>query len=252
MDQSSLAAHQFGVSAQSYLESPVHAQGPDLDHLRALAESRRPASVLDLGCGAGHASFAIAPFAEEVIAYDVSAPMVALVAAEGARRGLASLGVKEGVAEALPFEDQRFDWVVTRLSAHHWSDVQKALREARRVLKDHGTFTIIDIVAPERPLFDTILQSVEILRDASHVRNYRASEWQALLTQAGFQVTDTETWKIPITFKAWIARMHTPELRVEAVRSVFAGAAPEVRDYFRVQDDCSFEIDCAWMTAHPY
>lgn len=252
MDQSSLAARQFGVSAQSYLESPVHAQGPDLDRLRALAEKHRPPSVLDLGCGAGHASFAIAPFAEELIAYDVAAPMVALVAAEGARRGLASLGIKEGVAEALPFEDRRFDWVVTRLSAHHWSDVPKALREVRRVLKDDGALTIIDILAPERPLFDTVLQTVEILRDASHVRDYRVSEWQAMLTQAGFQVTSTDAWKIPILFKAWIARMHTPEPRVEAVRSVFAGAAMEVRDYFRVQDDWSFEIDAAWMMAHPY
>lgn len=252
MDQPSLAAHRFGVSAQSYLESPVHSQGKDLDRLRALAETHRPASVLDLGCGAGHASFAIAPFAEELIAYDVAAPMVALVGAEGARRGLASLGVKEGVAEALPFEDRRFDWVVTRLSAHHWSDVPKALREVRRVLKDDGVLTIIDIAAPENPLFDTILQTVEILRDASHVRNYRASEWRALLAQAGFRVTDTDTWKIPITFKAWIARMRTPELRAEAVRRVFAEAAAEAREYFRVQDDGSFEIDAAWITALPY
>lgn len=252
MDQSSLAAHQFGVSAQSYLESPVHARGPDLDRLRALAEKWRPASVLDLGCGAGHASFAIAPSAQELIAYDVSAPMVAIVAAEGARRGLGSLRVKEGVVEALPFEDRRFDWVVTRLSAHHWSDVPQALREARRVLKDDGTLTIIDIVAPERPLFDTVLQTVEILRDASHVRDYRASEWQAMLTQAGFRVTDTDTRKIPIAFKAWIARMNTPDLRAEAVCSIFSSAAAEVRDYFRVQDDYSFEIDAAWITAHPY
>ena len=251
MKPPSLAAQQFGAGAQSYLESPVHAQGADLDRLRKLAERQGPASVLDLGCGAGHASFAIAPHAEELIAYDVSAPMVALVAAEGVRRGLTSLSAQEGAVEDLPFADRRFDWVVTRLSAHHWSDVPKALREARRVLKEEGLLVIIDIVAPERSLCDTMLQSVEILRDASHVRDYRVSEWSVLLSHAGFRFVDINTWKIPIEFASWIERMHTPELRTEAVRSLFAGAAPEVREYFGVQDDYSFQIDAAWMTARP-
>lgn len=251
MKPPSLAAQQFGASARSYLESPVHAQGADLDRLRDLAQKARPASVLDLGCGAGHASFAIAPYAKELIAYDVSAPMVAIVAEEGARRGLTCLSAQEGAVEDLPFEDRRFDWVVTRLSAHHWSDIRKALREVRRVLKDTGTLTIIDIVAPEEPLFDTILQSVEILRDTSHVRDYRVSEWQTLLATAGFKITETEVWKIPIVFQSWITRMRTPELRTEAVRSLFTGAPTEVRNYFAVQDDCSFEIDAAWMSARP-
>ena len=251
MKPPSLAAQQFGATAKSYLESPVHARGADLDRLRDLAEKARPASVLDLGCGAGHASFAIAPSAAKIIAYDVSAPMVAIVAEEAARRGLTSLSAQEGAVEELPFEDRRFDWVVTRLSAHHWSDVRKALREARRVLKDTGTLTIIDVIAPEEPLFDTILQSVEILRDVSHVRNYRVSEWQTLLTTAGFRITEREVWKIPIMFQSWITRMNTPESRAVAVRSIFTEAPTEARDYFAVQDDYSFEIDAAWMSARP-
>jgi hypothetical protein len=64
--------------------------------------------------------------------------------------------------------------------------VPAALREMRRVIKPQGTLVIIDVVALESPLCDTLLQTVEILRDASHVRDYRASEWSAMLQQAGF------------------------------------------------------------------
>jgi len=251
MDQTRLSAQRFGDTAQSYLESPVHARGADLDRLRDLAQTDRPQRVLDVGCGAGHASFAVAPFVEEVIAYDVSAPMLAVVAKEAAARGFVSLKTQQGAAETLPFADGQFDWVVTRLSAHHWSSVSQSLREVRRVLKDTGRLIVIDIVAPERALFDTVLQSVEILRDASHVRNYRLSEWARFFEGAGFELTESQTWKIPLVFATWIARMRTPELRAQAVRSVFLEAATEVQEHFAVQEDGSFEIEAAWMEAKP-
>jgi len=109
------------------------------------------------------------------------------VAAEAARRGLAQLHTQAGRAERLPFDDAAFDIVATRFSAHHWYDVRKGLAEARRVLKPGGKLVIVDIVAPEVPLLDTLLQTAEVLRDVSHVRDYRVSEWQAMLAEAGFQ-----------------------------------------------------------------
>lgn len=71
----------------------------------------------------------------------------------------------------------------------------------------------MDIVAPETPLLDTLLQTVEVLRDASHVRDYRVSEWQAMLTAAGFRPGTPRTWKLPMAFDSWIARIRTPQVR---------------------------------------
>jgi hypothetical protein len=40
------------------------------------------------------------------------------------------------------------------------------------VLKPNGKVVLIDIVGAEDPLCDTWLQSVELLRDPSHIRDY--------------------------------------------------------------------------------
>ena len=250
MDQHQLAAEQFGSTAQAYLTSAVHARGADLERLRELGRKRPGARALDLGCGAGHAGFALAEAGMQVTAYDLSAPMLEVVAQEAQRRGLQGLRTRQGAAERQPFDDAAFDLIVTRFSAHHWLDLPGALGEARRVLRPDGTLVVIDAVAPESPLLDTLLQTVEMLRDASHVRDYRESEWRAMLQAAGFAAPETQRWTLPMVFDTWVARMRTPALRVQAIRDVLAQAAAEARSHFQVQPDGSFLLDAAWMQSH--
>jgi ubiquinone/menaquinone biosynthesis C-methylase UbiE len=248
MDQQQLTVKQFGARAASYLNSAVHSKGADLDRLTELVRKSKPACVLDLGCGAGHASFAAAAGeARRVIAYDPSADMLRVVAAEGARRGLNTLETRVGAAEALPFDSGTFDMIVTRYSAHHWADVPKALAECARVAAPGARLVVIDLVAPETPLFDTSLQVVEFLRDASHVRDYRISEWRAMQEAAGFRAPAITTWKLTMEFKSWIERIGTPPDRVAALHAVFTGLPSEVKHYFQVAPDLSFVTDSAWF-----
>lgn len=248
-DQNAVVVQQFGSTASAYATSTVHAQGADLQALQALAASRAAPAVLDLGCGAGHVSFAIAPHAASVTAYDLSEQMLAVVAASAKERQLANIATRQGKAEQLPFADASFDMVVTRFSAHHWMDVPAALAEVARVLAPGGVLVCIDVVAPETPLHDTTLQAVELLRDASHVRDYRVSEWSAMLGGAGFAVAEQRAWKLEMVFDDWVARMRTPAARVTAIRSLFDSAPRESAAYFAVQADYSFSIDVAWFQA---
>ena len=52
---------QFGEQAAAFLSSAVHAQGTEFALLQAELVGQGEARVLDLGCGAGHVSFHVAP-----------------------------------------------------------------------------------------------------------------------------------------------------------------------------------------------
>ena len=246
----SLVTHQFSPAAAAYVTSPVHATGEDLTQIATSMRNARPARVLDLGCGGGHASFAAAPYAGEVIAYDLSADMLAAVKAEGTRRALPNIVTRQGAAESLPFADACFDAVLTRLSAHHWTDVGAGLREARRALKTGGRAIFIDVTAPDHPGIDTWFQTMELLRDPSHVRNYSHAEWVRHLAAARFRVDAVTPRRLRLDFASWVARLSTPPLHVQALRALHARMPAEIAAYFALESDGSFTIDTLTIEAH--
>ena len=162
MKQQAVVVQQFGSTASAYLTSAVHAQGADLDTLRTMTQRLSHPTVLDLGCGAGHASFAIAPHAQSVTAFDLSAQMLDVVAQAARERGLHNLETRHGNAARLPFADASFDLVVTRFSAHHWLDVPAALREVARVLRPQGSFIVIDNWSP--PVSPSVVAAILMIQ----------------------------------------------------------------------------------------
>jgi ubiquinone/menaquinone biosynthesis C-methylase UbiE len=179
----------------------------------------------------------------EVVAYDMSVDMLAAVAQAASERGIRNIVTRQGVAEQLPFPDASFDFVISRYSAHHWHDVAAGLAEARRVLKTGGRAAFADVVAPLNPMVDTHLQSIELLRDTSHVRDYSPDEWRQKLIDAGFVPGQVTMRRLHIDFASWIARMRTPDLYVLAIRALQAGAPHEVADYLEFEPDGSFTMD---------
>lgn len=244
-----LVVEQFGAQAQSYLSSAVHAQGEDLKQFAAFVGRRPDAFALDLGSGGGHVSFLLAPLVRKVVAYDLAEEMAAMVGAEAARRGLTNLDARQGSAERLPCPDAAFDLVATRYSAHHWLDAAAGLREARRVLKPGGVAAFMDVFAPGSPLLDTWLQTLELLRDPSHVRDYSLDQWSEMLEAAGFRPRPAERYRLRLEFSSWIKRMNTPPIHVEAIRSLQQRAGSEVKRHFEIEADGSFTIDTMLITA---
>jgi hypothetical protein len=121
----------------------------------------------------------------------------------------------------------------------------------RRVVKPDGLALFMDVVSPGVPLLDTWLQTLELLRDPSHVRNASVAEWQTTLADVGFAVDDVVTYRLRLEFDSWIARMRTPDVHVAAIRSLHARASSEVKDYFQIGEDGSFTVDTVLIAARP-
>jgi len=240
---------QFGARAAAYLGSTVHAQGEDLDALAILVKGKSKARLLDLGCGGGHVSYRVASHVGHVTAYDLSPEMLEVVARAAADRGLRNIATEQGVAEKLPFADETFDYVFSRYSTHHWRDFDAGLREAARVLKCGGTAAFVDAVAPGSAVLDTYLQTVELLRDPSHVRDYSRAEWDAALARAGLVPGAARQHRVRLQFANWIERMQTPKGQADAIRALQAAMSDMVTRHFNIGADGSFDLDVLLIVA---
>jgi SAM-dependent methyltransferase len=238
---------QFGPRAKAYVESAVHSQGADLEAIAKLAEGADLA--LDMGAGGGHVSYALARHARRVIATDLSSQMLAAVARTAREKGLNNIETAEAPAESLPFEDETFDFVASRFSAHHWRDLDAGLRQARRTLKRSGRAAFVDVFAPGQALLDTHLQAIELLRDHSHVRDYTSAQWLDTLGRSGFAVEACRTWRLRMDFPVWIARMQTPQDNVKAIRALQIAASAETKAHFAIEPDGSFLLDMLMIEA---
>ncbi|HEX7386994.1 MAG TPA: methyltransferase domain-containing protein [Castellaniella sp.] len=234
---------QFDPQAEAYLHSRVHSSGPDLLRAQEIIQElpgHAEKQLLDVGCGAGHLSFALAPWVKHVTATDPLPGMLDTVKKAAADRALRNVNTSMAVAERLPFKTAQFDIVATRYSAHHWENLPAALIEMRRVLKPGGLILIIDLQGDENPLVDTHLQTMELLRDPSHLRDRSPSEWARLLAAAGFAGIAHESWPTRLEFQPWVTRMRTPPKQVEVIRILQCEAPEEVQSALKFEEDGSF------------
>lgn len=236
---------QFSAAASGYANSAVHANGPDLPGFARAAGAVPDDIGLDIATGAGHAAFTIAKAAKRVIGIDITENMLSFARQNAKDRGIENVDFQVGDALALNFEAASFDIVTCRVSAHHFSAPQRAVAEMARVLKPGGRVVVVDTISPEDPAMDTFANAIELLRDASHVRNYRASEWLDMFAASGLRAEVVERSGYVLDGQSWVQRMNTPPSKVSMIRELFAEASPTLRNYFELRDE-------PWSWTLPY
>jgi ubiquinone/menaquinone biosynthesis C-methylase UbiE len=184
----------------------------------ALGDAAR-GDLIDVACGPGVVTAAIAPRAAAVVAFDATEEMLDKARARCAKAGLANVTFQCGNAESLPFENARFDGAVTRLAIHHFANPPRALAEMFRVLRPGGTAVIVDVVSSEESEESGLQNAIERLRDPSHVRMLPASELDACVAHAGFRDLAATTWDKHREFEEWMDIVNDPA-RAEPIRTV--------------------------------
>ena len=231
---------QFGAAASAYTTSVGHSDPTLLRRVVELAQPRPSDRALDIATGAGHTALALAPHVAEVVAFDLTEQMLTETARNAAARGLKNVVTRQGAAERLPFPDSSFDIVAVRQAPHHYADVRLAVNEMARGVKPGGRVVIIDSRAPEDDELDRAFNHIEKLRDSSHVRNWRPSEWRAMIQGAGLRILAeyldfyTENGHA-MDFDDCTERMKTPAGAVEEPRRLFRTATPALVEALRIE-----------------
>jgi ubiquinone/menaquinone biosynthesis C-methylase UbiE len=98
--------------------------------------------ILDVGAGKGSVAHRVF---EESSGADVYAVDPNEKRVKSMRSHYPELKSSVAGAESLPFPDSFFDKVYCTMALHHFSDLERALKELKRVLKPGGSFVIVEV-----------------------------------------------------------------------------------------------------------
>lgn len=217
----------FTQQAVAYATSPIIT---NQDRLRRLVDAVAPTAsdrVLEVACGPGHVSLAIAPHAGAVAGIDLTEKPIAIARENAAARGIANARFQVADAYQLPFVDGCFDAAVSRYAFHHLEYPLRALREMARCTRRGGRVVLEDMFASENPMRAQRHDRVEILRDPSHRRALPLGEMAGLFALAGLEVEHVSTATIPQDVAHWLSEMGTPEEAARAARTAMEADAAE-------------------------
>lgn len=161
-----------------------------LDRLRHWLGASLAGPVLDVGCGTGNYTCALAASGVAMTGVDPSERMLA-----EARGKSTQVAWRAGTAEALPFADAAFAGAMATLTVHHWRDLDRGLGELARVLQPGGRLV----------LFTSTPQQMRGYWLCHYFPRMLERSWQVMLTlerlqaglvAAGFHGVQTEPYAV--------------------------------------------------------
>ncbi|MFQ5683768.1 MAG: class I SAM-dependent methyltransferase [Candidatus Binatia bacterium] len=215
---------EFSRQAETLSSAPVFTNEQALIRIREAAHLIQHELVLDLACGPGIVTEALAYEAGNVIACDITPAMLTQTQHRCIRAGLTNVHCVLGQAEQLPFDDGTFDVIVSRSAVHHFPQPDIVFVEIERILRPSGRCVLSDVVSSEKSEDSILHNALELLRDPSHTQMLPESKLLAHLQAAGLKVQDTAKWTNKREFEEWLRITNAPE-RVGPLRVVMATLA---------------------------
>lgn len=226
-DHDAVTLDQFTRQAAPFAAMPAHAGADILDQIRLAARLAPASRVLDVACGPGLVSLALAPHAAHVTGLDVTPAMLDKARDLQRERGLANLSWDLGRADALPYPGRAFDAVVTRWSFHHLLDPRAALAEMVRVCRPGGRVAVADVYTAS-PAHAAGYDRLEKLRDPSHVHALVLDEFRGLVAASGLVEVSEAFSRLPVAVDDLLASSFPAPGGADEFRR--AGAADVGRD----------------------
>ena len=233
MDEMQLGAHD---DASGSARGLAMVDVADLEKAVLELKLRPGTQALDVGTDA---AFALAAKGFSVTACDTSVARLE-EAARSAEAQKLSVTFHENAPEQLPYESGSFGLVTCHMAAHHFTAPESFIREAARVLKTYGYLVLIDDTVPDDQVeAHAWMNSMERLRDASHVRFVTPNVWRKWCVDAGLTVTKLEVKSLKqADLNRYFNETQTPPENRKKILEMLAKAPSSVRELFKIgQED---------------
>ncbi len=125
-------------------------------------------------------------------------------------------------AEDVPFADDSFDVVVSRIAPHHFDDIRAAVNEMARVARRL-------VLVVDNLYRGDVVEEAERLRDPTHVRNYSEEEWRVFFDDAGLDVEDVRLLDLQIELEPWLERAGCAGEEADRVRELLGALIDDGR-----------------------
>lgn len=161
-----------------------------------LSEERDLGEVVELGCGRGYYTKAIARNATQVLATDLSDEMVE--AARTQLKEFQNITVQKADCEDTAFPSERFDTVVMVNVVHFIENPDKCLQESYRILKAGGVLLLADYTGYGMKWFQIMKMGMRFLKKWGKPPRYARKgslspdELSSLVESAGFKVEEVQ------------------------------------------------------------
>ena len=173
---------------------------------------RSGSRVLDVACGSGYPAIAAAMAIGSlgrVVATDISSEMLAVSLRRAHRAGIDNVEFIEADAEKLQFDNDSFDAVTNTYGLMFCPDLERAVREMRRVLRPGGRAAIVVWDEPRNnPFFEVIFTAAAPLLALAPLESgvpgpFRlASPEQLAALLRGADLLDVAIQSLPMTFES--------------------------------------------------
>ena len=114
----------FGTQAEKFASYHM-SKAEYTDYLIRSIQAKGNEHALEVAAGTCICGRAVAPYVKDITCLDLTEAMLEQGKKLAKQEGIQNISFVSGNAECLPFEDETFDLVITRLSLHHFVEPEK-------------------------------------------------------------------------------------------------------------------------------
>jgi len=145
-------------------------------------------SFLDIGCGTGNYTIALAQNGVDITGVDPSDEMLNVARS----RNLVIKWLK-GYAEEIPAADGTYDGVMAMLTIHHWKSIPTAMQEIYRVIKPRGVIVLFTAMPPQMKCY-WLNHYFPQMTQSSYAQMPGFYDMASALAKAGFNLDTAEKY----------------------------------------------------------